>query len=318
MDTAVLLATLREKGVKLWVSEGKLKCSAPVGALDADNRKALVERTNDIKEMLLGAEESKTHAALVPINPGGNAVPVFVVSGHGGDVFYLLRLARQLDPEQPVFGVRPPGLDGTEPLTSVEALASYAIDQIRRYRPNGPYLIAGHCAGGTIAFEVAQQLTAAGYEVALLALIGSPFCTRFRRTTQAIQRIGRFAKAMTLATSQERRRYIATKLRSRMASSQSPADSDPTMAAARIRVENATMAAVRVYRPQVYHREIDLFITADKWHHSDRWRDVAASARVHHINNLEIDDLLLGPDVGRLARPLQSRLREVSNKLLSI
>jgi thioesterase domain-containing protein len=37
-------------------------------------------------------------------------------------------------------------------------------------RPSGPYLVGGYCLGGTIAYEVAQQLSAQGQEVSLLAL----------------------------------------------------------------------------------------------------------------------------------------------------
>ena len=116
----------------------------------------------------------------MPIKPGGRRPPLFIVSGYRGDVFFMLPMSRQLHPEQMLLGVQPPGLDGSEPLSSVEALARFQVEQIRRFRPNGPYLIAGHCSGGTIAFEVAQQLTAAGMKVAFLALIGSPFPSAFR------------------------------------------------------------------------------------------------------------------------------------------
>ena len=55
-------------------------------------------------------------ASIVPLKPEGRRPPIFAVSGHGADVFCLLPLARQLHPDQPVVGVQPPGLDGTEPL----------------------------------------------------------------------------------------------------------------------------------------------------------------------------------------------------------
>ena len=34
----------------------------------------------------------------------------------------------------------------------------------------GPYFLGGYCMGGTVAFEVAQQIQAQGERVALLAL----------------------------------------------------------------------------------------------------------------------------------------------------
>src|SRR5713226_1626098 len=195
MDAAALLSTLRTREVRLWIEDAQLKCSAPVGALDAGLREALASQKQELMAFLRQAEALKRGpASIVPIKPEGCRPPIFVVSGHGGDVFCFLPLARHLHVEQPVLGVQPPGLDGSEPLKSVEALARYEIEQIRHYRANGPYLIAGHCAGGTIAFEVAQQLTASGQEVALLALIGSPFPTSFRHGPLILFRLGRHAK----------------------------------------------------------------------------------------------------------------------------
>src|ERR1700736_4501441 len=205
MDAAALLSTLRAREVRLWIEDAQLKCSAPVGALDAGLRKELASQKQEIMAFLRQAEALKSGpASIVPIKPEGCRPPIFAVSGHGGDVFYFLPLARHLDAEQPVIGVQPPGLDGSEPLKSVEALARYEIEQIRRYPPHGQYLIAGHCAGGTIAFEVAQQLTAAGQHVALLAIIGSPFPTMFRRAPLMLHRLAGHARALTSGSVAER------------------------------------------------------------------------------------------------------------------
>ena len=45
------------------------------------------------------------------------------------------------------------------------------LGEIRRLQPEGPYLIAGYCFGGLVAYEMAQQLQAAGETVAPLLLI---------------------------------------------------------------------------------------------------------------------------------------------------
>jgi thioesterase domain-containing protein len=311
-DTAALLSILRERDVRLWIEEDGLKCSAPAGVLDAGMRAALVGRKQEIIAFLRRAETLRSiPPAIVPIKPGGCRPPIFAVSGHGGDAFYLLALARQLDAEQPLLGVRPPGLDGSEPLRSVEALARYEVEQIRRYRPQGPYLIAGHCAGGTVAFEAAQQLTAAGQEVTLLALIGSPFPTMFRHAPQILHRLGRHAKGLASGSLAERQRYLIGRLKKRVR----PPEGGETLAgvsqavlAARRRVESATLAAIRTYRPRRYAGELDLFVSADTWHRSHQWRSVAGSVREHRLGDFEIDDLLLGPHVGLLAASLQARL----------
>ncbi len=302
MDTATLFSLLRDRDVKLWIEEGRLKCSAPVGALDAELRTTLASQKEDILSFLRRAEGKNGRAAIVPIKPRGRKRPIFAVSGHGGDVFYLLGLARHLEAEQPMLGVQPPGLDGSEPLKTVQELARYEIEQIRLYQPQGPYLIAGHCAGGTIAFEVAQQLTAAGQQVALLALIGSAFPTMFRERTLAWLRLRRYARALTSFSG------FMSKLQRRLHTRALVGGSSAELAARR-RVESATVAAVRSYQPRPYPGRIDLFITADKWHQPQLWRPYGQAVREHRVGDYEIDDLLLGPDVRVLAALVQDALR---------
>jgi thioesterase domain-containing protein len=304
-DAAALLTTLRARQVKLWVEDAQLKCSAPVGALDAGLREALASRKQEIMTLLRRAEALKSGpASIVPIKPDGCRPPIFAVSGHGADVFCLLPLARHLHVEQPMIGVQPPGLDGSEPIKSVEALARYEIEQIRRYRPRGPYLIAGHCAGGTLAFEVAQQLVAAGQEVALLALIGSPFPTMFGRASLMWLRLSGYAKALTP-------RAFARRLQLRLERQRAETIISPAALAARQRVETATVAAVRSYKPRPYPGQIDLFVTADTWHRSHLWRAFAGTIHEHDLEDFEVNDLLLGPNVFVLAASLQARLNQL-------
>jgi iterative type I PKS product template protein len=54
-----------------------------------------------------------------------------------------------------------------------EIIASY-IESLRRHQPQGPYHLAGWSAGGVLAYAVAQELMAAGEEIATLTLIDSP------------------------------------------------------------------------------------------------------------------------------------------------
>lgn len=305
MDAAALLSTLRARDVRLWVEDTQLKCSAPVGALDAGLREAIASRKQEIMMFLRQAEALKTGlASIVPIKPEGRRPPIFAVSGHGGDVFCLLPLARHLHAEQPVIGVQPPGLDGTEPLKSIQALARYQIAQIRRYRPTGPYLIAGHCAGGTLAWEVAQQLVAAGQEVPLLALIGAPFPSSFGKASLLWVRLSSYSDALTPAGFMRR-------LRLRRERHKGQELLNPAELAARHKVETATVAAVRDYVPKAYHGEIDLFITGDKWHRPRLWRPIAPHLREHRLERFEVNDLLLGPNVTLLAAALQERVDQV-------
>jgi thioesterase domain-containing protein len=53
-------------------------------------------------------------------------------------------------------------------------MASYYLEAIRSVQPEGPYLLCGSSFGGVVAYEMAQQLSAAGERVAMLAMLDSP------------------------------------------------------------------------------------------------------------------------------------------------
>ncbi len=111
---------------------------------------------------------------LVAIQPGGLRRPFFCVHGAGGHVLNYYSLARHLGPEQPFYGLQAQGLDGKQPFhTKVEEMAAHYIKEMLALQPEGPYFLGGYCGGGTIAFEMAQQLRARGQQVALLALFNT-------------------------------------------------------------------------------------------------------------------------------------------------
>ncbi|HEX7093739.1 MAG TPA: amino acid adenylation domain-containing protein, partial [Nitrospiraceae bacterium] len=109
--------------------------------------------------------------SLVAIQPSGTAIPIFMVPGVGGNVLIFARLARLLGLDQPFYGLQPRGLDGKEvPFISVPDMARHFVKEVKKFRPQGPYVIAGSCTGGLIAYEMAQQLMAQGDEVTLLVM----------------------------------------------------------------------------------------------------------------------------------------------------
>lgn len=310
METDALISLLRERNVKLSVDNDRLKLSAPPGVLDAELRAILASRKEDILAFLRRAELLRGGVTtLVPVKTGGSLPPIFAVTGHGADAYYLVSLARHLDAAQPVISVEPKGLDGAEPLDSFEALAQFEIEQIRRFRPSGPYLLAGHCAGGLLALEVAQQLIAAGQEVALLALIGTPFPYTFKPFPRLLLRINQHARGLLFGPLEERKRYIRGRLERRRRSAAVAAETSSEALAARKRVQAATMAAVRRYRPRYYPGQIDLFVTSDEWRQATPWRKLAASVREHDLRKFGRDELLLGPYASELAAPLRERLK---------
>jgi len=110
----------------------------------------------------------------VPIKATGKRRPLFCPHIVGGHLFFYDNLARHLSQDQPLYGLPARGLDGkTAPDTQIEAMAAHCINSMKQVQPKGPYLLAGYCSGGTIAFEMAHQLHAQGETVELLALCDS-------------------------------------------------------------------------------------------------------------------------------------------------
>jgi phthiocerol/phenolphthiocerol synthesis type-I polyketide synthase E len=108
---------------------------------------------------------------LVAIQPSGARPVFFCMHGAGGNILIYRELAKHLGADQPFYGLQAQGLDGScPPLTTIEEIGALYAKEIRRFQAHGPYFIGGYCMGGTLAYEVAQQLTTCGEDVALLAL----------------------------------------------------------------------------------------------------------------------------------------------------
>lgn len=112
--------------------------------------------------------------SLVPIQPKGTKPPLFLIHGAGGNVLLYRSLSRRLGDNYPVYGLQSRGLnDAGEAFKSIEEMAALYIEEIRQFYPQGPYLIAGYCMGGLLAFEAARQLMEQGHEVGFVGLMSS-------------------------------------------------------------------------------------------------------------------------------------------------
>lgn len=120
---------------------------------------------------VLRREASSNWSPVVAIQSTGSRPPFFCIHGAGGNVLIYRDLSHHLGPDQPLYGLQSPGLDGSRPpITRIEDMAALYVKEIQRVQPSGPYFLGGYCLGGTIALEMAQKLVARGEEVALLAL----------------------------------------------------------------------------------------------------------------------------------------------------
>jgi amino acid adenylation domain-containing protein len=116
-------------------------------------------------------------STLMPLHPGGSKPPLFFVHPGGGTVLSYLELARNLDPDRPVYGLESLDLDEEQTLhNKVEDMAAYYIKVMQTVQTEGPYQVGGWSFGGLVAFEIAQQLRSQGQQVATVVLLDtSPF-----------------------------------------------------------------------------------------------------------------------------------------------
>lgn len=126
----------------------------------------------DLAKILVREAPTSRSSSLVAIQPKGSRPPFFCMHGAGGNVLIYRELSQHLGEDQPFYGLQSQGLDGScEPQTRIEDMAAIYMREICRIQPRGPYYLGGYCLGGTIAYEVAQQLRTKGEKVALLAML---------------------------------------------------------------------------------------------------------------------------------------------------
>lgn len=245
------------------------------------------------------------------MQPRGTRMPIFAVGGHNGDVFAFRDLVQRLGDDQPFFGLQPPGLDGqSDPLARVEDVAAYLASQVLAFGPKGRFVIAGYCAGGSVAFELARQLARAGAEPAFLALFGCahPSVYRFNLRYWAARAVLHARIAATLPSLSSRWAYLAERWRARLRQlrvERTPPGTDAE-SLARFRFEQATLAAVRRYTPQRYAGRVCHFLPRRGWLPAEggaaRWRSAAPRTEEYYgPDHVEAERMLLDPDAAIFA-----------------
>jgi FkbH-like protein len=142
--------------------------------------------------------------SVIELRRGGPRTLFLVHDGDGETLLYL-NLARCMPDDITVFGIEPRRLKGV-PLahTSIEDMAAFYIEEVRKKQPRGPYLLGGMCAGGVIAYEMASQLVRSGESVNVVALLDAarPNAQK-KRGRIAKMRIGRLSQAVADAQKNE-------------------------------------------------------------------------------------------------------------------
>lgn len=148
---------------------------------------ALIEAAGGGKAADASAATNGAPAAAVPIRRFTHLVPMagmalkdqtpfFICAGMFGNVLNLRHLSVNVGQDRPVYGLQARGLYGDQaPHETFEEMARANLAEVRQVQPHGPYLLGGFSGGGLVAFEMAQQLRAAGEEVGIVILLDTPY-----------------------------------------------------------------------------------------------------------------------------------------------
>lgn len=125
-----------------------------------------------LRNILCQNLELSSNKYLIPIQHKGNKPPLFAIHTH---LHAYHNLVPYLGEEQPIYGLANSNMIEEVIIykINVEILASNYIEEMKLIQATGPYYLMGSSFGGTIAFEMAQQLVKQGETVAWLALLDS-------------------------------------------------------------------------------------------------------------------------------------------------
>jgi amino acid adenylation domain-containing protein len=115
--------------------------------------------------------ERRRHSSqIVTLRAGPSGRSLYLLHPLGGELLGYRELARASRAPLRLLGI---GWRGEPPVfgSSLADIARVHWEQLRTIEPDGPYRLAGWSFGGVLAYELAQQLVAAGGEVEFLALL---------------------------------------------------------------------------------------------------------------------------------------------------
>ncbi|HVK99647.1 MAG TPA: amino acid adenylation domain-containing protein, partial [Dongiaceae bacterium] len=137
---------------------------------------------------LIGQGGEAGESLLVPIagnDAGNDKPPLFVIHPVGGDVLIYADLARALQSNFSVYGLRARGLSGAQPpFTNLAEMVEQYVSLIRAEQPAGPYRLAGQSLGGIFALAVTRALEAQGETVTDVVLLDSYSPAHLRQSHQ--------------------------------------------------------------------------------------------------------------------------------------
>ncbi|MEM1366468.1 MAG: amino acid adenylation domain-containing protein [Cyanobacteria bacterium P01_H01_bin.15] len=112
------------------------------------------------------------HSCLIQMQTMGERPPLFFLPPAGGHMLVYERLANNLGPDQPMYGLEfQASANDDAQGSSIKNTVSEFIRAMRQVQPNGPYHLIGLSFGGLLAWAVAEELQRQGEPLATIILL---------------------------------------------------------------------------------------------------------------------------------------------------
>ncbi|MGK0187288.1 MAG: acyl-coenzyme A synthetase/AMP-(fatty) acid ligase/thioesterase domain-containing protein [Verrucomicrobiales bacterium] len=156
----------------------------------------------ELAQRIETSDNESGSSLIITLRDRGSQSPLFLIHDIGGNVVNYRRLTQELSDDQPVYGIRSPGLDvnpdtATTLPHSVEELATLYINEITACIGDRPIALAGLSFGGKVAFEMAQQLHRAERQVTFLGLLDTRLEMRDFRPDAASRKVTSAIRSLT-------------------------------------------------------------------------------------------------------------------------
>ena len=286
-----------------------------------------------VEEAPATPERRFTHLVPMHSGEGGPKTPFFLVAGMFGNVLNLRHLAHLIGSDRPFYGLQARGLFGDEdPHRDLQEAARDYIAEMRQVQPHGPYMLGGFSGGGITAYEIAQQLTAAGEEVSALVMLDTPLPVRpevSRRDRLMIQLLELRDRGPSYPVEWVKNR-IAWELQKRQPGDETETEGQQFHNAA---IEEAFLESVATYPLKPWSGPVTLFRPPliGKWQvaqdrlinherdyitHDNDWTPWAPKIEVFEVPG-DHDSMVLEPNVRVLAARMKKCLDEAEKRCLT-
>jgi len=309
--TIQVIDTLNKAGLKITVEQMFKYHSIEELAAIVEDKKFPIGNNNE-------------PACLIELQKGkkGN-IPFFLMHTPPGDLLGYVNLVKELNNDIPIFGFKSIGLENKDlSHTSIEEMVEYYIEKLLIVQPEGPYMLGGWCLGGTIAFEVAQQLTEQGHEVALLTVFDSVGLTPKKLSLNLIYNLNRLIGFLCSGPTKCLNYFAAKRIinndEKNLIADHDNKFKDIGIFANRSFVRQKNMSAINKYETEYYDGEVIVFIAEEQHpgimpHKQLNWTTLAKKITTYSTPG-DHAGLLKLPHVKTLAENLNRLIKDAVTK----